>query len=185
LDRVIRSRRQRQQKKLPRKPAGMADCMSRMCRPALEHRSFTDSSAVAELRRTTRAGAAFHHEFTGRGRGGGPFSFRYECNRITRDERATVRGCGVRQLSSRTCRTPPLPAARRFRKLSIIEQGVHQAEHNPGNERFHVRKGTRQPRSRGIMAGDLAGPTACINCTLPFFRRAVVTPKPDLAPTIR
>src|SRR5262245_41400196 len=130
LDREIRSRRQRQQKKLPRKPAGMADRMSRMCRPALEHRSFTDFSAVAELRRNTRAGAAFHNEFTGRGRGGGPFSFRYECNRIAKDERATVRGCVARQLSSRTCRAPPLPAARRFRKLSIIEQGVHQAERN-------------------------------------------------------
>ena len=27
--------------------------------------------------------------------------------------------------------TSPLPAARRFRKLSIIEQGVHQAERTP------------------------------------------------------
>ena len=108
----------------------MADRTSRLCRPALEHRSFTDSSAVAELRRTTRAGAAFHHEFAGRGRGGGPFSFRYERNRIAKDERATVRGCVARQLSSRTCRTPPLPAARRFRKLSISEQGVHRAERN-------------------------------------------------------
>ena len=32
---------------------------------------------------------------------GGPFSFRYECNGIARDERATVRGCVARQLSPR------------------------------------------------------------------------------------
>jgi hypothetical protein len=58
----------------------------------------------------------------------GPFPFQYECNRIARGERATVRGCAARQLSSRPCRTSPLPAVKRLRKLSIIEQGVHQAE---------------------------------------------------------
>src|SRR5262249_24053916 len=31
--------------------------------------------------------------------------------------------------------------------------------------------GARQPRSRGIMAGDLVRPPACINCTLAFFPR--------------
>jgi len=78
---------------------------------------------------------------------------------MARDERATVRGCVARQLSSRTCRTPPLPATRRFRKLSIIERGVHQAERNPGNEGFHVRKGApaaalvRNRRSASRCAG--------------------------------
>jgi hypothetical protein len=116
---------------------------------------------------------------------GGPFSFRYEFNWIARDERATVRGCVARQLSSRTCRTLPLPATRRFRKLSIIEHGVHQAERNPGNEGFHVRKGTRQPHSRGIMAGDLARTDSLHQSRTSIFPSAVVTPMPDLAPTIR
>ena len=65
----------------------------------------------------------------------------------------------------------PLPAAGRFRKLPIIEQGVHQAERYPGKERFRVREGVRQPRSHRIMPGDLARPTACISCTLPHSRR--------------
>jgi len=71
----------------------------------------------------------------------------------------------ARQLSSRACLTPPLSAARRFRKLSIIERGVHQAERNPGNEGFRMTEAARQPRPREAMAGDLARPT------LPFVRQ--------------
>ena len=55
--------------------------MSRMCRLALDHRSFTDSSAVAGLRRTARPGLLFITNLPAGVAVGGPFSFRYQRNR--------------------------------------------------------------------------------------------------------
>jgi hypothetical protein len=134
--------------------------MSRICRPASDHRSFTDSSAVAELRRTTRAGAAFHHEFTGRGRGWRPLFISIKSAIGSRGMREPPSGAAWHGSSLLALGlTSPLPAARRFRKLSIIEQGVHQTERYPGNEGFRVR-GAPGSRARADWNRFYAGP-AC------------------------
>src|SRR5262245_12562259 len=69
--------------------------------PMAKHRSFPESKVSSEIRKTTRAGAAFHNEFAGRGRASGPlFSFQPQHRGCESHRRGLLRATA---LSSRTC----------------------------------------------------------------------------------